>query len=95
MYYDDRELTAEETYGLTALFNSAIMDRYFRVISGNTQVNATELRSIRFPALDRVAAIGNRLKKLRGFEPAVIEQIVLDVLGINGSVGAYVMEQAL
>ena len=95
VYHANRELTAEETYGLTALFNSALLDRYFRVISGNTQVNATELRSIRFPALDRVAAIGARLKKLGGYQPAEVERIVLDVLGINGRVCAYVMESAL
>ena len=90
VYHADRELTAEETYGLTALFNSALLDKYFRVISGNTQVNATELRSIRFPALDRVAAIGERLKALGAHEPAAIERIVLEVLGVNGPVGAYV-----
>lgn len=95
VYHADRELTAEETYGLTALFNSALLDRYFRVISGNTQVNATELRSIRFPSLDRVAQIGKRLKALGDYEPVAVEQIVLEVLGVNGRVGAYVMEEAL
>jgi adenine-specific DNA-methyltransferase len=95
VYHTDRELTTEETYGLTALFNSALLDRYFRVISGNTQVNATELRSIRFPGLSHVALIGERLKKLDGYEPAAIERIVLEALGINGRVGAYVMEEAL
>jgi adenine-specific DNA-methyltransferase len=94
VYHASRELTDEETYGLTALFNSALLDRYFRVISGNTQVNATELRSIRFPALDRVAAIGDRLRKLGGHQPAEVERIVLEVLGINGRVGAYLMEEA-
>jgi adenine-specific DNA-methyltransferase len=95
VYHADRELTVDETYGLTALFNSALLDRYFRVISGNTQVNATELRAIRFPALEHVAAIGNRLKKLGGNQPAKVERIVLEVLGINGRVGAYLMDAAL
>ncbi len=95
VYHVDRELTVAETYGLTALFNSALLDKYFRVISGNTQVNATELRSIRFPALDRVAAIGDRLKKCGDRKPAAIEQIVLEELGVNDRVGAYLMEVAL
>ena len=59
--------------GLTALFNSALLDRYFRIISGNTQVNATEIRSIKFPPLDQVAAIGERLKELGDYQPAKVE----------------------
>ncbi len=64
VYHADRELTANEVFGLAALFNSALLDRYFRIISGNTQVNATEIRSIKFPPLGQVAAIGGRLKEL-------------------------------
>ena len=70
VYHADRELTVDEVYGLTALFNSALLDGYFRIISGNTQVNATEIRAIRCPALDRVAKIGKRLKTLGGYQPA-------------------------
>ena len=72
-------------FGLAALFNSALLDRYFRIISGNTQVNATEIRSIKFPQLDQVAAIGERLKALGNYQPAKVERIVLEALGINGA----------
>ncbi len=41
VYHAERELTEDETLGLTAVFNSALLDRYFRTINGNTQVNAT------------------------------------------------------
>ncbi len=58
VYHSERELTADEVRGLTALFNSALLDQSFRLMSGNTQVNATEIRTMRFPRLDRVAAIG-------------------------------------
>ncbi len=95
VYHADRELAAEETYGLTALFNSALLDRYFRVISGNTQVNATEIRAIRFPPLELVAKIGERLKTLGGYQPEKVEAIVLEVLRINGRLRAYLMEAVL
>ena len=91
----ERELTANEVFGLTALFNSALLDRYFRIISGNTKVNATEIRSIRFPHLGQVAAIGGRLKELGDYQPAKVERVVLEALGINGRLGAYLMEVAL
>jgi len=95
VYHAARELTVDEVYGMTALFNSALLDRYFRIISGNTQVNATEIRAIRCPTLDQVAKIGKRLKTLGGDQPAKVEGIVLDALGINGRLRAYLMEAAL
>src|SRR6185312_4212151 len=91
LYHANRELADGEVYGLTALFNSAWLDRYFRIISGNTQVNATEIRSIRFPRLDQVAEIGRRLKTLEPFRPEQVERVVLGVLGINGRVADYLI----
>ncbi len=86
VYHAERELTVDEVYGLTALFNSALLDRYFRIISGNTQVNATEIRTIPFPNLEQVAAIGRRVRGLGEFRPDTLERLVLDELGINGLV---------
>jgi len=63
-----------------------LLDRYFRIISGNTQVNATEIRSLRFPRLGRVAEIGHELKALEPFRPVQVERVVLGVLGINGRI---------
>ncbi len=94
VYHAGRELTADEVHGLTALFNSALLDGYFRIMSGNTQVNATEIRTMKFPSLDRVAAIGGRIKGLRDHPPAEVERVVLEELGINGRLRAYLLEAA-
>ena len=80
-----RELTEAEVHGLVALFNSALLDRYFRVLSGNTQVNATEIRTIPFPDLRAIARIGDRVAGLTSNDRAEIEAAVLDVLGIPQS----------
>jgi adenine-specific DNA-methyltransferase len=80
-----RELTEAEVHGLVALFNSALLDRYFRVLSGNTQVNATEIRTIPFPDLRTIARIGDRVAGLSGNDREQIEAAVLDVLGIPPS----------
>jgi adenine-specific DNA-methyltransferase len=44
--------------GLSYWLNSSLVDRYFRVFSGHTQVNATDLRSIKFPSLSILKQIG-------------------------------------
>ncbi len=80
-----RELTTAEVHGLVALFNSAVLDRYFRVLSGNTQVNATEIRTIPFPDLRAIARIGDRVSGLAGNNRAEIEAAVLDVLALSPS----------
>jgi len=46
--------------GLTIFLNSKIMDDHFRVFSGHTQVNATDLRSIRYPSTKQLKELGKR-----------------------------------
>jgi adenine-specific DNA-methyltransferase len=95
VYHADRELSVDEVYGLAALFNSALLDGYFRIISGNTQVNATEIRTIPFPTLKQVAAIGQRVQVLGEFRPDQVERLVLEELGINGRVADYLLTGSL
>ncbi|MBG6181870.1 Eco57I restriction-modification methylase domain-containing protein [Arthrobacter sp. CAN_A1] len=40
--------------GLAVYLNSSRLDDYFRVFSGHTQVNATDLRQMRFPSLQQL-----------------------------------------
>ncbi|MBU2053889.1 MAG: Eco57I restriction-modification methylase domain-containing protein [Proteobacteria bacterium] len=51
-------LTQHEVYGLAVLLNSRLLDIYFRVFNGNTQVSATELRALPLPPLDAIMEIG-------------------------------------
>jgi adenine-specific DNA-methyltransferase len=52
------ELTEEEARGLSVLYNSSVMDTYFRSLNGNTQVSATELRAMPLPDRDLLVRIG-------------------------------------
>ncbi len=92
VYHAKRELSIDETYGLAALFNSALLDRYFRTLSGNTQVNASEIRTMRFPPLEVAAGIGKKIRKLHDFDTELVESIVLEKLGIEDVLGRDVME---
>jgi adenine-specific DNA-methyltransferase len=47
--------------GLAVFLNSTIVDAYFRQFSGHTQVNAGDLRSLRFPDQETLERIGRRM----------------------------------
>ena len=66
------QLTIDETYGLSALFNSQVLDTYFRISNGSTQVNASELRSMPLPGLHTIRRIGTKVRA----EPGNFESIV-------------------
>jgi adenine-specific DNA-methyltransferase len=72
-----------EAYGLAAIFNSSFMDKYFRCISGNTQVNATEIRVMKFPNRQQVKDIGRQVQKLTSIATEEIDQIVNSELNLN------------
>ena len=95
VYHADKELTDEETLGLTALFNSSLLDRYFRILSGNTQVNATELRVMNFPDLETMSRIGAHLKNPKPMTSHAIERIVLHHLGVDEAFQSHLLGATL
>ncbi|RIK04522.1 MAG: adenine methyltransferase [Acidobacteria bacterium] len=44
--------------GLATYLNSTFVDAYFRQFNGHTQVNATDLRSLRYPTEDQLRSLG-------------------------------------
>lgn len=47
--------------GLAAYLNSTLVDTYFRQFSGHTQVNATDLRNLRYPSATQLRDLGELL----------------------------------
>jgi len=74
--------------GIAAFLNSTLVDRYFRITNGNTQVNATELRKLPLPPWERLAHIGERVAVLEdGHDHDAIEQIIMEELGEDLVIG--------
>ncbi|AFZ56301.1 Eco57I restriction-modification methylase domain-containing protein [Anabaena cylindrica FACHB-243] len=44
--------------GLTAYLNSSLVDSFFRLFNGHTQVNATDLRNLKYPTLEQLYLLG-------------------------------------
>lgn len=47
--------------GIAAFLNSTLVDLYFRQFSGHTQVNATDLRSLKYPTRSQLEVLGTRI----------------------------------
>jgi len=75
-------LTEAETFGLAALFNSHLLDNYFRTSNGNTQVSATELRTMPLPTLEAITAMGQQIQVL-SYDAAALDQLVMQMVGKN------------
>ncbi len=50
--------------GLFVYLNCSLVDRYFRQFNGHTQVNATDLRSLKYPDKHTLERIGKRIDSL-------------------------------
>ena len=57
--------------GIAVWLNSSVIDKFFRTFSGHTQVNATDLRTLRFPAVAVLRELGRN---------PVVSQIEVDSL---------------
>ena len=53
-----RGLPEDLAHGLAAFLNTTAIDDYFRRFNGHTQVNATDLRILRYPSREKLAALG-------------------------------------
>jgi adenine-specific DNA-methyltransferase len=49
--------------GIALYLNSTIVDQYFRIFSGHTQVNATDLRKMPYPNHKQLLQLGNYVKE--------------------------------
>ncbi len=80
VYRPNGELSDEEIWGISALFNSTLFDTYFRTFNGNTQVGASELKQIKMPPLEKIVLIGSMLKEMVQPSKNKIEQIINQIL---------------
>lgn len=80
IYRPKGELSDNEIWGISALFNSTLFDTYFRTFNGNTQVGIYELKLIKMPPINQIILIGTKVKKIVRIQRDEIDNIVNDVL---------------
>ncbi len=59
-------MDSTEARGLATLLNSRLLNRYFQIVNGNTQVSATELNALPLPAFEGIRKLGEIDNSARG-----------------------------
>ena len=73
-------ISEDLAYGLASYLNSSFVDRHFRSFSGHTQVNATDLRQMKYPHKDELIKLGKWAKKFKNFEQEKINEQIMKFL---------------
>ncbi|MFT4087363.1 MAG: Eco57I restriction-modification methylase domain-containing protein [Gordonia sp. (in: high G+C Gram-positive bacteria)] len=79
-------LDADLAMGLAVWLNSEPVDRYFRTFSGHTQVNATDLRGMRWPTATTLRDLGTGRTELP--DPGTIDRLVSAVIAAEQETAA-------
>lgn len=77
------EMCARLVFGIFALINSTIYDRYISIVSKSKQINSKELRHLPLPPRNLIENIGMRLISARQTSVAACDQIVNPTLHIK------------
>ena len=80
---ENEEMSARMVFGLYALLNSTIYDRYISIVSKSKQINAKELRELPLPPRNLIENMGMRLLAVRQTDVASCDQIVNPTLHIK------------
>ncbi len=67
-------------WGLLAYLNCSAVDAHFRRFNGHTQVNATDLRALRYPNLDALTALGKWAASAKSLEQSDIDRQMTSLL---------------
>jgi adenine-specific DNA-methyltransferase len=73
--------------GLAAFLNSTLVDTYFRQFNGHTQVNATDLRSLRYPSTEELAALGRKLGDATLAQEEIDVLVEMELIDMNDPAG--------
>ncbi|OUL20873.1 adenine methyltransferase [Nostoc sp. RF31YmG] len=57
-HQDGKGLDITLARGLAAYLNSSLVDAFFRLFNGHTQVNATDLRNLKYPTIEQLINVG-------------------------------------
>lgn len=80
VFHQSRQGLPEDlTRGLVAYLNGSLVDAWFRRFSGHTQVNATDLRGMRYPSTDTLKKLGRWAAQHGAVSQETLDQKILSL----------------
>ncbi len=73
-HIDGHGLTMNFAKGLSVFLNSSMVDNYFRQFNGHTQVNATDLRSLKYPTKEQLERLGDNVAL--GIDQKMLDELI-------------------
>ncbi|MBD0265820.1 MAG: Eco57I restriction-modification methylase domain-containing protein, partial [Tolypothrix sp. Co-bin9] len=80
---DGHGLSLTLARGLAIYLNSTLVDSFFRLFNGHTQVNATDLRKLKYPNLEQLLSLGTGIKEQFPSLPEIDELIENKLLSMS------------
>ena len=65
------------------ILKNNIVDTYFRTLNGNTQVNASEIRNMPVPSIEKIREVGQQVIEKNAESEQDIHDIIVQVLNIK------------
>ncbi|MDD1744481.1 MAG: hypothetical protein LUQ20_01530, partial [Candidatus Methanoperedens sp.] len=77
-------LSVYEAFGIASLLNTTIIDKFFRSLNGNTQVNANDIRSLPLPDIENIRKIGKAVYESGSYKNGIdLDGIIAGILGLH------------
>lgn len=76
---DKHGLDKHTAYGIVVWLNTTWLDERFRVFSGHTQVNATDLRNLPYPSARQLSDMGRKVELEQEWSQDVFDRIAKEV----------------
>lgn len=77
---DKKDINEDVIYGLYGIYNSTLYDKYYRILNGSTQVNATEINNIPIPSEKIIKNIGKKLQEHVNITTEICDNVLLEVI---------------
>lgn len=79
-HFKKKGLPEELALGIAVYLNSTLVDQYFRQFNGHTQVNATDLRLLKYPHKRVLFELGKWAKNLPDFDQETVDTKIATLL---------------